>query len=291
VLLAYPWGYGKVMTAGGKQVLPPLDGHGPANNSFDLARLKKALALFNELPRTERQPGSDAMPAAWRAAGYPTPPKGGLVLKLHGRTFGLDARGDVHPFPHADTPMLDFLWLTGEEAKALVPPSSRKGDSLAMPPWFARRLRQYNHRLLTESLSPSLPSRVLRRHPEQEPSLALTVEEPSEREVRLRLHGSLPIRYHGWDINNRRVAEGDYDCTYDFLGHLTYDRRKEAFTRFDVVALGTVKQLGAFKYPKPKSGATTVGVTFELGDGTLAESIPPYGLRHGRANEYFSHED
>lgn len=289
VLLAYPWGYGKVMTAGGKEVLPPLDGHGPANGSFDPARLRKALASFKKLRQAERQPRPEYLPAAWGKAAYPTPPKRGLVLKLHARTFGLDEGGKVHPFPHSDSPMLDFLWMTEPEVKALVPRSPRKGDSFAMPGWFARRLR--NYRILTESLSGSLPTRVLSRHPKKEPSLALTVEEVSAREVRLRLRGSLPIRYAGWDVQNRRVAQGDYDCDYEFVGHLSYDRRKEAFLRFDVVALGAVKQLGTFAYPKPKAGALTNGVTFEVGDGSLVESIPPYGLKTGRAKDYFAHDD
>jgi hypothetical protein len=289
VLLAYSFGYGKVMTAGGKQILPPLDGHGPANGSFEPARLRKALALFKQLPQAERQPRPEDLPATWRKAGYPTPPKGGLILKLHARAFGLDEGGKVHPFPHSGSPMLDFLWMTETEVKGLVPKSPRKGDTFAMPGWFARRLR--NYRLLTESLSGSLPTRVLSRHPGKTSSLALTVEDVSESEVRLRLHGSLPIRYAGWDVQNRRVEAGDYDCEYELIGHLTYDRRKETFTRFDLVALGAVKQLGSFKYPKPEGGTLKIGVTAEIGNGTLAESIPPYGLKHGREEAYFSHGD
>src|SRR5262249_36779100 len=142
----------------------------------------------------------------------------GLVLKLHSRTFGLDKGGKVHSFPHSGTPLLDFLWMTEAEVKELVPRSPRKGDSFAMPSWFARRLRKY--RLLTESLAGNVSLRVLDRHPEKTPSLALTVVEVSAREVRLRLHGSLPIRYAGWDVQNRRVAQGDCDCEYEFVGHL-----------------------------------------------------------------------
>jgi hypothetical protein len=270
-------------------VLPPLDGHGPADGSFKPERLRQALALFKKLPASDRQPRPEGLPAAWRKGGYPTPPKGGLVLKLHGRAFGLDGSGKVHPFPHSASPMLDFLWMTQEEVKALAPDSPRKGDSFPMPGWFARRLRGY--RLLTESLSGSLPTRVLSRHPDREPTLALTVEEVTPGEVRLRLHGSLPIRYAGWDVSNRRVEAGDYDCEHELLGQLTYDRGKGSFTRFDVVSLGAVKQLGSFKYPKPEGGRLTIGVTFELGDGTAVESIPPYGLKHGNARDYYAHDD
>jgi hypothetical protein len=140
-------------------------------------------------------------------------------------------------------------------------------------------------------LSGNLPTRVLIRHPEKESSLALTVDEISAVEVRLRLHGSLPLRYHGWDLQNQRVPEGDYDCEYEFVGHLTCDRRTQTFTRFDLVALGPVKQLGSFKYPRPAGGMLINGLTFELGDGTVAESIPPYRLQTGRASDYFSHDE
>jgi hypothetical protein len=184
--------------------------------------------------------------------------------------------------------MLDFLWMTETEAKEMVPASPKKGESLPMPGWFGRRFR--NYRMLSESLSGNLPTRVS-RHPEKGSTLALTVVEVSKDQVGLRLHGSLPIRYAGWDVQNRRVAEGDYDCEYEFAGRLSYDRGKKAFTRFDLVALGAVKQLGSFKYPRPEGGSLTIGVTFEIGNGTLAESLPPYGLKHGRVEDYFSHDD
>jgi len=277
------------MTAGGKVILPQLDGHGPANGSFDPARLRKALALFRQLPQTARQPRVEDLPAEWRKAGYPTPPKGGLVLKLHGRAFGLDDGGKAHPFAGADGPMLDFFWMTEAEVKALVPPSPRKGDSFAMPNWFARRLRGY--RMNTEALAGPLAGRVLSRHSEKTSTLTLSVEEVSAGEVHLGLHGSLPLRFAAWDVQNRRVPEGDYDCEFEFLGYLTYDRGKERFTRFDLVALGAVKRLGSFKRPKPEAGALTNGITFELSNGTVVESIPPYSLRNSQAQDYFSHEE
>lgn len=282
-------GYGKVLTAGGQVILPSLDGHGPANGSFDRARLTKALAAFKQLPAEQRQPRVEDLPAERRKAGYPPVPKGGLILKLHGRAFGLDDGEKVHPFRHAgDSPMLDYFWMTAEEVKALIPSSPKKGDSHAVPAWFVRRFR--NYRLLSESLSGNLPTRVS-RHPDRAADLKLTVDEVSTGEVRLRMQGSLPIRYAGWDVQNRRVADGDYDCDYEFLGFLTYDRTKDTFTRFDVVALGTVKQLGAFKYPRPEGGTLTIGVNFQLADGSNAESVPPYGLTAGRLKEYFAHDD
>jgi hypothetical protein len=42
----------------------------------------------------------------------------------------------------------------------------------------------------------------------------------------------------------------------------------------DAVALGKVQQLGPFKYPTPAGGTLRIGVTFEIGDGSVVESIP-----------------
>jgi hypothetical protein len=91
------------MTAGGKVILPPLDGHGPANGSFERTRLEKALAAFAKLSQADRQPRPEDLPAAWRKAGYPTPPER-LALKLHSRAFGLSTDGKIHPFSHSATP-------------------------------------------------------------------------------------------------------------------------------------------------------------------------------------------
>src|SRR5690606_5572498 len=118
-------------TAGGEEILPALDGHGPADRSFDPKRLRQALAKFRQLPPERRQPRPEDLPALWRGAGYPEPPPGGVVLKLHGRAFGLSATGRVYPYPHfGGGPLLDYFWLTGSEAMALVPPNPAAGDSV-----------------------------------------------------------------------------------------------------------------------------------------------------------------
>jgi hypothetical protein len=281
-------GYGKVVAANGKVVLPPLDGHGPANGSFEAKRLRQALEAFRKLPPEVRKPRPEDVPQEWRKADYPKPPPKGLVLKLHGRAFGLEPDGKVHRYAHdGGSPMLDYFWLTEEEVKALVPQSPKKGDTAELPPWFARRFCLY--RMHTEPWAGLGHRRE--RPPGKTPALALTVEEAAAGQVRLRLTGSVPLRFTGWDNSNRRVAEGDFDCTYEILGYLTYDVAKGAFTRFDVVALGAPKRLGSFKYPQPERGAMTIGVSFELANGSAMESIPPYALNTRGAKEYFSHEE
>jgi len=279
------------LSASGKEILPGLDGHGPANSSFDPRRLEKALALFQKLSAADRRPRVADLPAVWRRAGYPAPPKGGVTLKLHGRAFGLDNGGRVHGYERfGGEPMLDYFWLTQEEAETLVPRSPRKGDTGAAPRWFARRVRQY--RMLAEPLEGSgLLGHKRVWHPNKAPGLTLTVAEVSAGEVCLRLHGSVPIRFVGWDYQNRRVAAGDYDCDYEFLGYLNYDLGKKAFTRFDLVAVGEIKQLGRFPYPRPKAGVLMSGLTFTLANGTPTESIPPYALFAGRSKDYYSHDD
>jgi hypothetical protein len=61
------------------------------------------------------------------------------------------------------------------------------------------------------------------------------------------------------------------------LGYLTYDRRTNRFTRFDVIALGddygTPSGDHYFNY---RAGRYPIGISFELVSGTTpAERIPP----------------
>lgn len=269
-------------------ILPALDGHGAAEASFEPKRLRQALEAFRKLPPEARKPRPEDVPQDWRKADYPKPPAGGLVLKLHGRAFGLDPEGKVHRYPHGSSPMLDYFWLTAEEVKSLIPKEPKKGDTAPMPVWFARRFGLY--RMHTEPWG-GLVSHRRERPPGKTPVLALTVEEASDKGVRLRLTGSVPLRYSGWDVNNRRVAEGDFECTYEFLGYLIYDVAKGTFTRFDVIALGSPKTLGSFKFPQPERGAMMIGLSFELANGSAMESIPPYALNTGKAKEYFFHDE
>jgi hypothetical protein len=61
-------------------------------------------------------------------------------------------------------------------------------------------------------------------------TLTLTVESESPAELRLKLSGKVSLK----------KDKGNFPYAYDpdYSGVLVYDRKKETFTRFDVLALG-----------------------------------------------------
>ena len=72
------------------------------------------------------------------------------------------------------------------------------------------------------------------------------------------------------DVSTTNTDKGKYDAR--LLGNLTYDVKKQAFTRFDIVALGDFL---AFYCDANGDGLVlshTLGVAFSLDTGTL---VPP----------------
>ena len=83
-------------------------------------------------------------------------------------------------------------------------------------------------------------------------TLTLTVEAESPAELRLRLSGKVSLK----------KEKGNFPYGYDaeYSGVLVYDRKKEAFTRFDVLALGD----WTWGYKREGAQVDLLGVALEL---------------------------
>jgi hypothetical protein len=204
--------------------------------------LRDVLADYAKLPKAERKPKSvegKVMPCA-------APPPGGLVLTIFDRVLGRDEKGTVRlpqgrdlggDRPHAPHGQRSSLWLTKEEWQSLVPKAPRKGQTYAVPANLAKRIFLYGlwpHSLwvVTHSWRPdSVRSGELR----------LTVEEATEKELRLRIHGDVVLSAKAGHIKYPtgkiiKEVENRYDGRIE--GVLVYDRTKKQFTRWDMVSLG-----------------------------------------------------
>jgi hypothetical protein len=110
---------------------------------------------------------------------------------------------------------------------------------------------------------PRRPEEVLAR------DLRLTVESVSAGVMRLRLDGSARLATHDHG-SGARGRERKVD-RFQFLGFLTFDRKAEAFRRFDLVAFS---ETGHFD--EIHNRVLPLGVAFELAAGkTPAERLPP----------------
>jgi hypothetical protein len=233
------------------------------------ADLSAGLAQWKQLPKAERKQLDDLGP--YDPAVYPAPPPRGLILKVYARGLERDDEGRLHiyrnPKAHLSRePGRDHLWLTEAEWKSLVPARCRKGDSFAVPGPIADRIcRRYLIDLVRVGGNggPRRPEQVLSQE------VGLTVTEVSSERIRLRLDGSARFVIHGPEYG-AKGKEGKVD-DFRLLGFLDYDARREAFTRFDMVALS---ETGHFD--EAGQAIRPLGVAFQLTRGDVpADRVAP----------------
>ena len=130
-------------------------------NLGDMAS-EQVLEAFRKLPAAERTPGGITVPDMKPSEHLiPAPPPGGLVLKVHGRFLARDARGELRHIKGDDFPQLrgkddairelrfllepntEYMWLTADEWKALVPASPSPGDKVPVAPAIGERMARF----------------------------------------------------------------------------------------------------------------------------------------------------
>lgn len=248
------------------------------------------LAKWKQLSEAERKTLEDL--GKYDAGFDPAPPAGGLIVKVFARGLSRDSAGVLGTYkdpkvPLSQEPGRDFLWLTQAECKSLVPEQATKGATLMVPEPIADRLcRRYLIDLVRigGNGGPRQPQHVASKQ------LKLTVEEPSppaplpqgERgaraaSVRLRLDGSAECLSFGENFGIS--AKESRKDTFQLLGFLDYDKSKNTFTRFDIVALSETGH-----YDEIMKKVLPLGVAFELAQGDKpAERLPPASF----AKDYF----
>ena len=281
-------GYMSCISASGKFL-----GYGPT---------ARVLEQFRRLPESEREPGAVQVPPLAEAERViPSPPAGGLVLKVHARflsrndgTEGGDlryARGEDFPLmgktAEARKPWLqflqpntDYMWLTAEEAKSLLPAKLTKGATVAMDARLVDRMARFH---LTPRRAMTSEGGILKRTDVRKAELLLTVEDVSVQKARLRLTGFV---HTGTVFDKDKAVTPNGPLGFGFQtplnGILEYDRTKHAITRFDIVAVGEVwgrwGDANGNSLFVERPGATPFGFAFELATGdSPTERIPPGG--------------
>lgn len=251
-----------------------------ASGKFLASDPARALAAWKALPESERKPGAVTIaergPVDEKKA-HPTPPPGGLILRLFYRNLARTSTDELRPATQDDFTFgngrvnLDaqpnYLWLTGAEWKSLIPAEPKKGSRGRVADAIADRIcLQYLHPVLAFCACSGW-TKDHRRGQE----LSVIVEEASDKNIRLRLEGfaSLGAAFEGAKAND---LKGPFGYEPKLTGFVDYDREAKRITRFELVALGDV-----YGYPntddlawKPswRAGRQPLGVVFEMISGT-----------------------
>ncbi len=290
-------GYMSCVSASGK-----LLGRKPCN---------EVLEAFHELPESERKPG--AVKVAALSAGdalIPSSPEGGLVLRVHARFLARDNNGDLRHARTTDFPLMqdkprvqrswqtflqpntESMWLTKEEWQSLIPADPEKGGRVEVDRIIAERMARFH---LTPQRATTSEGGIRNRKSIKEARLALVVNEVTSETIHMELEGFV---HWGSDFDPAKATtpNGPLDQGFEtpLYGRVEYDRTKKAFTRFDIVAPGSV--WGRWGDANRKSmyverpGRSPFGFAFELAPGNSpGDRIPPGGNgRYIEGTGYFA---
>lgn len=252
------------------------------------------LRKFRELPEAERAPGAVRVPEiAPSEQAVPSPPEGGLVLRVHGRFL---ARGDDNRLriaAPADFPLMrdrkdwrlflqpntEYMWLTREEWRALVPQDPAAGRRRDVDPAVVLRMARFH---LTPKRATTSEGGVVDRRAVKAARMTVVVEEASAERIRMSVDGFV---HWGSDYDEAAATSPDGPLAMGFetplRGCLEYDRARQAFVRFDVVAAGDVwgrwGDANGKSLPVERPGRAPFGFAFELAGDSPTDRIPPGG--------------
>jgi hypothetical protein len=274
--------------------------------------MKPALQKWQALPTTERAPGAVKIGRPGKGDSKfapPSPPPGALIVKLYYRAFMRKPDGSLRyvvgkdlwhyekgiktegPFEATypgclSTPQAqpDHMWLTRTEWRSLIPARPQRGEKFALPAPVADRLCRWH-------LNPLFvygEANPLERKEVRAARLTLTVVRASASTIRLRLDGFARL---GKDAPaavkpGRKACVDQWGYEPRLFGWLEYDCRKQAFQRFDMVALGDhFGRLGICDSAS-RPGCQPLGIAFEL----VTSNAPADRIAPGRtipARNYF----
>jgi hypothetical protein len=221
----------------------------------------------------------------------PAPPKGGLVLKVHGRFMARDDKGELRHVTGNDFPLIksdigfllapntEYMWLTQDEWQALVPANPVKGQKLPVASAISERMARFHlspRRALT-SEDGIVPKKAIKQA-----TLTLIVDDVSADSIHLGLEGFI---HWGTDYDAAKATSPNGPLGFGFAtpihGILEYDRVKKAFVRFDLVAPGEVwgrwGDANGNSQGVERAGKSPIGFAFELAGNSPTDRLPPAG--------------
>lgn len=259
----------------------------------------QVLAEFEKLPAAERLPGAvkvPELPAAQRA--IPEPPAGGLVLRVHARFLTRGEDGQLRAARPADFPLMrenpkvmrswelflhpntEYLWLTAEERRGLVPAEPVPGARVTVDAAIALRLARFH---LTPKRATTSEAGIVGRQLVRAAALEVVVTDATPERLRMSVGGFV---HWGSDFDAAKATSPNGPLAMGFAtplhGRLEFDRRRGVFTRFDLVASGEVwgrwgDANGRSLYVE-RPGRSPFGFALELATGdSPSDRIPPGG--------------
>ncbi|MFN3652851.1 MAG: hypothetical protein ACK47B_25010 [Armatimonadota bacterium] len=186
------------------------------------------------------------------------PPPGGVVLDAYTRIPQPASATEWTP-NHATG--RDHVWITKEEARALLPARWEKGAAVPLSKAVTERLLRFH---LVDNVRGEPP--MWGRDEIRQADLQLVVEDPAA--GRLRLAGTAVLR----------TADSSRGYEARLQGYVEYDRAADQFRRFDLLSWGRAWGEGPYTRRAPE-GKFPLLVALSLAGDAPADRVPPQASR------------
>jgi hypothetical protein len=232
----------------------------------------ECLVKFKKLPPNKRQPGAikveDQGPLDPQYARVP--PAGGLVLSVNTRILeqknGTFRKGACQALG-GDHSARDHMWIQAEEVKDLVPEKREVGFKFPVPEAIAERLARFHLIDNTRGEPPTWSREQVRSR-----RMELTVVSVTADFIDLSLDGDAVMATDA-DLSKANIG---YEVRLG--GRMRYSLKKNAFEKFEIVALG--QHWGDHAHMQPaRPGKTHLGVSIEIAGNKPGDKVPPQGSR------------
>ena len=224
--------------------------------------------------------------ALWDACDYP---EDGLVLKLYVRDLPRESPEsdatrstfDLPWFTKDDLYNIDFVWFTKEEVKSLLLPNPQAGQRYALPLHLGQRLARFH--LIDNALG---ESDLWDATDTKEVAIELIVSSVTDKTVYLLLEGVVrneaPPKelFEPWSGTKTEIGRG---IDLELFGDIEYNRSRQCFEKFDVLAAGMRWGATSFNHRFEDIGPAPLGFAFELASDAKIDRIPPRWI----GSEYF----
>ncbi|MGN6810327.1 MAG: hypothetical protein ACTHMP_05595 [Thermomicrobiales bacterium] len=173
----------------------------------------------------------------------------------------------------------DYVWLTRDEARALVPEARQPGSRREAPWLVVRRLARFHLRDFVRGEPFNWPEEAIRAG-----NLTAEIVATTGDTIALVLRGQVRLEHEArWvrpeDGEERRYSSG-YDCA--LYGEATWDDARQRFASFDLVASGPRWGANQYNNREDDLGPAPLGIAFGLAGDTPREHTPPHCLRTWR---------
>jgi hypothetical protein len=233
-----------------------------------------ALTRYAQLPKGKRVPEKPLFAAPKEARPVsPLYPRDGLILDVSLRKlYTTPPKTEQEKYRNVEWNQ-DHAWFRADEARRWVPAGAKAGASAEVPAELVERLARFHTLDTTRALAAPYPKASVKT---AQITARVTAAEKGVAEVEF--DGAIDLA----ESDMPRVARST-DATFPvpqkpergykakLLGRAKYDTGKQAFTEFELVALGTKSGGARFAIEDP----VTMGVVFTLAGRGIPDQVEP----------------